>query len=82
MYIQYYDEEAGIVKEWMPGDELCAMLDGDVVCRNGGIEGFLEAEERALILFWRDSATEEELGELKSFYLPVCDDGYLYLFEN
>ncbi len=82
MYIQYYDEEAGIVKEWMPGDELCAMLDGDVVCRNGGIEGFLEAEERALILFWRDSATEEEVGELTSFYLPVCDDGYLYLFEN
>ena len=82
MYIQYYDDEVGTVKDWMPGDKLCAMLDGDVVCRNGGIEGFLQEEDWALILFWRDSATEEEMGELTSFYLPVCDEGYLYLFEN
>ncbi|MDD3335798.1 MAG: glycosyltransferase family 39 protein [Eubacteriales bacterium] len=82
MYIQYNEEKDGEkLTTWQPGDMLEALLDGDVVCMDGGAEAFEEDEEYALLLIGR----QENLAEvdmLMGMYMTRSEEGSVYLFEK
>lgn len=53
IYIQYESENAyaeANYRAWRQNDMLCAMLAGDLICMDGGIEGFLQEEDHAYLM--------------------------------
>lgn len=81
IYVQYESENnyyAVDYRSWVQDDELTAMLAGDLVCRNGGIEAFLQEEERAYLICHEVGMDWEILGDYPILY----QDGPIMLIEN
>ncbi len=74
MYIQYSPK----LTRWAQSDMLVALMEGDVVCKDGGVEGFLQDEEDALVVVSKDCFDQSLLEEYPLFYESV----YLYVLEN
>lgn len=81
IYVQYESENnyyAVDYRSWVQDDELTAMLAGDLVCRNGGIEAFIEEEEHAYLICHEVGMDWDILGEYPLLY----EDGPIMLVEN
>ena len=81
IYVQYESENnyyAVDYRSWVQDDELTAMLAGDLVCLNGGIEAFCEEQESAYLICHQIGMEWDILGE----YPLVYQDGPIMLVEN
>lgn len=67
-YILYAEDG---YNRWMPADILTAQFYGDLICKDGGLEGFRADEEPSLLIIARtnnEELIEELLGEEAEFY--------------
>ena len=81
IYVQYESENnyyAVDYRSWVQDDELTAMLAGDLACRDGGIEAFIEEEEHAYLICHEVGMDWDILGEYPLLY----EDGPIMLVEN
>ena len=81
VYVQYESENnyyAVDYRSWVQDDELTAMLAGDLVCMNGGIEAFCEEQESAYLICHEVGMDWDILGE----YPLIYQDGPIMLIEN
>lgn len=81
IYVQYESENnyyAVDYRSWVQDDELTAMLAGDLVCVNGGIEAFCQEQERAYLICHDVGMDWDILGE----YPVLYEDGPIMLLEN
>ena len=83
MYIQYNAEVAEVwnVTEWMQADRLTALMYGDVVCMDGGVEAFLADEEYAILLIGQ-SGNQELINQLYETCYFRTDEGYVYVVDK
>lgn len=79
MYVQYNGEVASVwpVTEWMQADRLTAMMYGDVVCLDGGVEAFLADEEYAILLIGREGNEEVINALYEECYFRTEDESVL-----
>ena len=81
IYVQYESENnyyAVDYRSWVQDDELTAMLAGDLVCMDGGIEAFCQEEESAYLICHEIGMDWDILGE----YPLIYQDGPIMLIEN
>ena len=81
VYVQYESENSYYptdYRSWVQDDRLFAMLYGDLVCMNGGIEAFLEEEDHAYLICHDVGMDWDLLME----YPIVSEDGFLMMLEN
>ena len=74
VYIQYSSGQT----EWMQNDMLRALLSGDVLCRNGGMEAFEEEWESALLVIDKENMDYTFLEMYPVYY----ETGYQFILEN
>ena len=74
MYVQYGTGRT----VWMQNDMLRALLSGDVICIDGGIEAFLEDEEPALIVIDKTVMNYDLMEDNPLYY----EQTYYYVLEN
>jgi 4-amino-4-deoxy-L-arabinose transferase-like glycosyltransferase len=72
-YIQFSTEPSTV---WMQGDMLVALFAGDVQCIDGGVQGYLEDEESAIVYILKennqdtiDALLEQEAVRNENYYL-------------
>ncbi len=81
IYVQYESENNYYevdYRSWVMDDKLTALLAGDLVCVNGGIDAFIEEEEHAYLICHYVGMEWDILGE----YPVVYQDGPIMLVEN
>ena len=81
VYVQYESENnyyAVDYRSWVQDDELTAMLAGDLVCMDGGVEAFCQEEESAYLICHEIGMDWDILGE----YPLIYQDGPIMLIEN
>ena len=77
-YIQYNENQQ---TTWMQASMLTALMYGDVVCMDGGVEAFLNDEESA-ILFIAKEANQEEIDQLLEMEPVRGENYYLIAFDK
>ncbi len=77
-YIQYSENQQ---TTWMQGSILTAEMYGDVVCLNGGIEGYLSDEESSILYISKDNNTNE-ITQLQQNEIVRNENYYLIAFEK
>lgn len=81
IYIQYESENDYAetdYRAWVQDERLAAMLAGDLICMDGGIDAFLEEEEHAYLICHTVGMQWDALEEC----ILVDEDGPLMLVEN
>jgi len=83
MYIQYNAEVAEVwdVTEWMQADRLTALLYGDGICMDGGVEAFLEDEEYSILVIGQ-SGNQELINELYELCYFRTDEGTVLIVDK
>lgn len=83
MYIQYNAEVAEVwdVTEWMQADRLTALLYGDGICMDGGVEAFLEDEEYSILVIGQ-SGNQELINELYELCYFRTDEGTMLIVDK
>ncbi len=66
---------------WMPGDMLTAQMYGDLICIDGGLEGF-EADDEDSLLFIARTYNEDLIEELMSQEIIFYENYYCVAFEK
>ena len=77
-YIQYNESQR---TQWMPADMLTALMYGDVVCMDGGMDAFLQDEDSA-ILFMCKEANGEEIYQVLEIEPVRNENYYMIAFDN
>ncbi len=77
-YIQYSENQQ---TTWMQGSVLTAEMYGDVICLNGGVEGYLSDEESA-ILYISKNNNISEITQLQQDEIVRNENYYLIVFEK
>ena len=77
-YIQYYEADS---LPWMPADMLTALLYGDVVCQDGGLDAFLADEEGGLLFVVRYN-NEAAIDTLRKTVTVRGENEYMVVFDN
>lgn len=77
-YIQYSENQQ---TTWMQGSVLTAEMYGDVICLNGGVEGYLSDEESA-ILYISKNNNISEITQLQQDEVVRNENYYLIVFEK
>lgn len=77
-YIQYYETDR---LDWMPADMLTALLYGDVVCKDGGLDAFLADEEGGLLFVVRYN-NGDAIDTLRKTMSVRGENEYIVVFDS